>query len=112
MLTTFDRDEEAIRFIEALPPHLRSHGRIRLVRAVAALATGDLDSVERYFEGEVDIANIRENETKLSDLWFALHAARLAQKRGVLIEDALRWEVHDTFPPPARFDFRLNAELS
>jgi tetratricopeptide (TPR) repeat protein len=104
------RPADLIAFTDALEPALRPHGRIRLLRAMAALALNDLDSVARYFDGAVDIANIREKETSLSDLWFGWQERRVARERGVEVNDALRREVRKSFPPPPAFDFRLNAE--
>ena len=81
------------------------------MRAVAALAQGDLQTVEKYFVGDVDIANIREKETALSDLWFGWHEQRVARERGVPIDANLKRLVRREFPPPTRFDFRLNTEV-
>jgi tetratricopeptide (TPR) repeat protein len=106
------RTGDLLAFIASLPPRLQSHGRIRLLAARASLAMGDLDAVERYFEQEPDLATVREKETALSDLWFALQEMRLARQRQVPIDDALRREVRQHFPPPEKFDFRLNAEQS
>ena len=104
-----DRPADMIAFADAFPPAVRVHGRIRLLRAVAALATGDLDLVERYFQGDVDIANIRESETSLSDLWFGWQEQRVSRERGgISIDENLRQLVHREFPPPPAFDFRLN----
>ena len=80
---------------------------------MAALEQNDLDFVDRYFQGDCDIANIREKETSLSDLWFGLHERRLARQRGISfdqIDDDLRRQVRRDNPPPPRFDFRLNIE--
>ena len=101
------RYDELLRFVASLPPTVRSHGRVRLLHAMASLELGDLATVERYFEGDLDIANIREKETLLSDLWFGWHAKRLARERGVAVSDELRQLVRKEFPPPMRFDFRL-----
>jgi hypothetical protein len=105
------RAAQLVDFVGALPPQVRSHGRIRLLRAMAALELDDLDTVARYFEGDVDVANIREKETILSDLWFGFQAKRVARERGVQVDDELNRLVRREFPPPPRFDFRLNADL-
>ena len=73
---------------------------------------GEHAAVEEYFKGDVDIPNIREKETALSDLWFGLQAELEARRRGTKVDDAMRKYVHDRYPPPAKFDFRLNADLS
>jgi hypothetical protein len=81
--------------------------RIRLARATAALGGGDIDTVSRYLNSDPDIANTREKETTLSDLWFGWHEQMLSRQRRVEIDRALRQEVRRNFPPPLRFDFRL-----
>ena len=77
------------------------------MQAMAALEQGDLATVEKYFEGDVDIPNIREKETTLSDLWFRWQEQRVARERGVTVDDNLKKIVRREFPPPSRFDFRL-----
>jgi tetratricopeptide (TPR) repeat protein len=104
------RADHAIAFIDSLAGALQQHGRLRLLRARAALAVDDLETVARYFEQDPDVANIREKETTLSDLWFAWHERRLARERNVAVDAALRRQVRLQFPPPPRFDFRLIAE--
>jgi predicted TPR repeat methyltransferase len=101
------RFAQLTKFADSLPPEVQSTGRLRLLRAMAALEQGDLTAVENYFEGDVDIPNIREKEIALSDLWFRWQEQRVARERGVPIDDALRSKVRRDFPPPMRFDFRL-----
>jgi hypothetical protein len=101
------RFADLTKFADALPPEVRSTGRIRLLRAMSALEQGDLATVEKYFAGDVDIPNIREKETTLSDLWFRWQEQRVARERGVAVDDRLRQQVRREFPPPMRFDFRL-----
>ena len=108
MLLKTRRFADLSQFADTLPPDVRSAGRIRLLRAMAALEQADLTTVANYFEGDVDIANIREKETTLSDLWFGWQEQRVARERGVKVDDALRKFVRREFPPPVWFDFRLN----
>jgi hypothetical protein len=111
MLYDAARFDDLVHFSESLSPLVRNNGRLRLLRAMAALALGDLATVEQYFEGDVDIANIREKETSLSDLWFGWHEQRLARERNVPIDEHLKRLVRREFPPPMQFDFRLNVEV-
>jgi hypothetical protein len=111
-LLAAERPADVLAMTESLPAQVRSHGRIRLARAQAHLALGEHAAVEEYFKGDVDIPNIREKETALSDLWFGLQAELEARRRGTKVDDAMRKYVHDRYPPPAKFDFRLNADLS
>jgi len=107
LLLTTRRFAELTNFVDALPTGVRSAGRIRLLHAMSALEQGDLATVEKYFEGDVDIPNIREKETTLSDLWFRWQEQRVARERGVNVDDAIRKLVRREFPPPSKFDFRL-----
>jgi hypothetical protein len=111
MLPTTRRFPELTNFVDTLPPEVRSAGRIRLMQAMAALEQGDLAAVEQYFEGDVDIPNIREKETTLSDLWLRWQEQKVARARGVEVDDAVRQQARREFPPPVRFDFRLNTLL-
>jgi len=107
LLLSTRRFPELSKFADSLPSEVRAAGRIRLLRAMAALEQGDLATVATYFEGDVDIPNIREKETTLSDLWFRWQEQRVARERGVQADDNLRKLVRREFPPPMRFDFRL-----
>jgi len=111
ILLNTNKPKELIEFIDDLPPEVRTNGRIRLMRAFAALALDDLPTVEQYFQGDLDIANIREKETILSDLWFGYHEHRLSRQRNTPITPDLKREVKRNFPPPMRFDFRIKTIL-
>jgi hypothetical protein len=107
-LSRAGRWRDQVQFISALPEPVQSHGRLRLLRAQAALELGDLATVRQFFEGDLAIANIREKETVLSDVWFGWQEKRLAKELGAPIDDALRRRVREEFPPPMRFDFRMS----
>ncbi len=95
----------ALAFLHSLPMELRSHERLLLVWARAALETGHLEGIERIFEHE--FASIREGEITLSDLWFTYHERRIAAAEGVPVDDKLRERVRLQYPPPRHMDFRM-----
>jgi uncharacterized protein DUF5107 len=99
-------------FVASLPAKVRAAGRVRLLHALASLETGDFATVETYFQSEPEIANVREKETILSDLWFGWHERRIAKERGCLIDHNFREMIRREFPPPTQFDFRLNQRLT
>lgn len=96
--------------IDSLPTRVAGVGRIRLIGATAALRCGDLSAAEALFTRGCEIANIREGELSLSDLWFEWHEARLARELGVPIDDALRRRVRRECPVPREFDFRMRPD--
>jgi hypothetical protein len=93
-----------------IPQPIRSAGRIRLLEARAALAIGNLEPVERFFADRVVIADLREGESTLSDLWFELHEHRLSDTESMPIDAALRERVRLEYPVPEEFDFRIAAD--
>jgi hypothetical protein len=101
------RPKEWLDLMESLPPSIRSVGRIRLLEAQAALAVGDLRPAERFFADEVVVADLREGETSLSNLWFEFHERRLSAEDNAPIDETLRSRVRQECPVPEAFDFRM-----
>ncbi|HPC14913.1 MAG TPA: DUF5107 domain-containing protein [Candidatus Hydrogenedentes bacterium] len=100
------KDYEALAVLmETAPPEIRTHERMRLVAAQAALDCGDLDAVAPVFD--YDFATVREGEVTLTDLWFQYHEKRIALLEGIPVDDALRRRIKRECPPPWRIDFRM-----
>jgi tetratricopeptide (TPR) repeat protein len=93
-----------------LPLEVHSVGRIQLLVAQASLAMGDFESVERFFENEVVIPDIREGEVALSDFWFEYQIKRLSSREHCAVNDKFRAQVYRDFPVPAHLDFRMKTE--
>jgi hypothetical protein len=87
-LLAADRAPQALALIDALPAPTRAHGRIRLVEATAAHATGDDDRVRRLLAEGIRVDNMREGEVSLDALWLAVHPGE---------------------PVPPRYDFRMSS---
>ncbi|MBC7286507.1 MAG: DUF5107 domain-containing protein [Armatimonadetes bacterium] len=109
MLVSSGRPAEWLAFLGEVPESVRRCGRVVLLEAQAALAVGDLDTVERILGQSIEIPDLREGEVSLSDLWYAFHEQRLAKAEGVEVNDALRERVRREFPPPPHLDFRMGA---
>jgi hypothetical protein len=97
--------ERARKVYEQLAPAARSRDRIRILHGRISMGLGDLDAVEQALGHEY--ADIREGETELTDLWFELWARRVAAQTGRAIDDQLRREVEQRYPPPLRIDYRM-----
>ncbi len=76
----------ALQLVDAAPPNVRGMGRLHLLEARAALASGDVERVRRILRGGVVIPDVREGETALSDLWT---------------------QVFPDIPVPSDYDFRM-----
>jgi hypothetical protein len=89
----------ALDVIEALPADQRNDGRVRLCEVRAALDLDDLDRCEVAIGAGIEVADLREGETALSDVWQA-YQAKLSCLRGTEPSSAV---------PPA-MDFRMRPD--
>jgi tetratricopeptide (TPR) repeat protein len=104
-LVQANRLKEALAIYETLPAALQQSDRILLARGRIALALNDFSLVEKVLAH--DFAVIREGESELTDLWLDLCLKRVSQQTGQPIDEALRQQVAQEYPPPARIDFRI-----
>jgi hypothetical protein len=73
-LIAADRLPEAIALAQTAPPSSFA-GRFRFLEARAAVLHGDVGRAESILAGGLEIADLREGEVSLSDLWLAVHRA-------------------------------------
>ncbi len=104
------RSETWLSLLNDLPDPVRNAGRIRLLEAQAALSVGDFARVETIFADPPVVADLREGERSLSQLWFEFHERRLSAEEGRQIDDMLRARVRREFPVPQAIDFRMSVE--
>jgi tetratricopeptide (TPR) repeat protein len=93
--------------VQTFSDSLKGHGRIRFIEARAALAESRLDIVQRFFDDEVEIADLREGATLLTDLWYGFQVQRVSLVEGSPVDTALMKRVENEFPIPKQFDFRM-----
>jgi tetratricopeptide (TPR) repeat protein len=94
-LLAADRPAEALALVDGLPPDLRADGRIQMLECKAAIAVGCLDRAGRLIEAGIVVADLREGEDALDQLWFAYHERR---------DPTLPRTAH---PLPRSYDFRM-----
>lgn len=104
MLSSVGKYTQAVLFMEKLPDVIASIPRIRLSLAFAYMKCGRIEESEDllYNGGGIVVADIREGEVSITDLWFSLEEAK-AKRDGREFDRAAA-------KPPAIFDFRMNAE--
>lgn len=94
---------DALQLIGGLPAELRGLGRVRMWEAKAALQAGDPDRAAAVLADEtLEVADLREGEESLDELFFACRAALLARSLGVPPTAEVR-----TAALPAHLDFRM-----
>jgi hypothetical protein len=73
-LIAANRLPEAIALSQTAPPSSFA-GRLRFLEARAAVLHGDIGRAESILAGGLEIADLREGEVSLSDLWLTVHRA-------------------------------------
>lgn len=111
LLIEAGRPAEWLARVAELPAAVRQDGRIRLLEARAALAAGDLATVEQILAERPVVADLREGDNALSDAWFEYHLQRLSAAERRPPDAALHARVRREFPVPADLDFRMRQQL-
>jgi hypothetical protein len=106
-LTEAGRFADLEGWLSGLPPEVRRSGRIEFLAAQAAMERGDLDEAEAALE-RIELADVREGEIALTDLWFAIQEKRIAAAEGIPIDEALKERVRRQCKPPKRLDYRMS----
>lgn len=93
----------ALELAAGLPASIRGLGRVKVHVVRALIATGGYAQAEKILREPILLADVREGETLLTDLWFELCARR---RFGRADEEALDWARRNN-PPPEGLDFRM-----
>jgi hypothetical protein len=93
-----------------LPQNIASHGRARLIIARAAVRAGRLELAEELLK-DLEVADIKEGEVSLSDLWQELKAKQIARDRNCEVTEQIRQEAL-LLPVPPHLDFRQAAQTN
>jgi len=101
----------ALEVIEAAPPAHRRLGRFRWAEARAAVLTGALERAGSVITGGIVVADLREGELALDELWFDYQAALRARDTGRAVDDGFRAHVRATVPVPRGLDFRMSSRV-
>ena len=102
-----DQPEAWLTLVAELPESVQNVGRIRLLAGQAALAIHDFEAVAQLFTDPPVVADLREGEVSLSQLWFAYHEQRISAEQGLAIDATLRQRVRSEHPVPLEIDFRM-----
>jgi hypothetical protein len=78
------------------------------LEAQAALMEGKLNIVESFFEDNVEVADLREGENSLSDLWFDYQTLKLSMDEKIPMDHPGVFQDRELQPVPEWIDFRMN----
>ncbi len=98
---------EVLAAVDGLDRVDRDDGRVQLAEAWAAVECGELDRAGGLLADGIVVADLREGERSLDELWFVYHEARAASAAGRPVDESMRDEVRRAHPLPAAYDFRM-----
>ena len=100
-------DGQAVRALdlfEVIPPAITALGRSRLIMARAAVRADRLALAEELLK-DLEVADNKEGEVSLSDLWYELKAKQIARDENCEVTDEIRRKAL-LLPVPPHLDFR------
>ena len=98
--------DEGIVFYETLDPAWQRDSDVLAVQhAYLCVRTGNIEEAEAFLRRNV--ANIREGETPLSDIWFETEALKYARDRNLPLTESIRRHIRETARIPAPLDFGM-----
>jgi len=101
------RFKETLEFIRKQPAGIREHGRTKTLEACALMELGRFDEAESILMSGLEVAELREGEIALSDLWYTIQERRLAAGLKCSVDDKIRKRVRQESALPAQLDFRM-----
>ena len=101
------RYDDWLQMVGGLPVPLQSNDRIRLLQAQAALKQGDLSNAEALFNEGAVVADLREGESSITDLWIEYRVQKICREENLGENDAQVIQFRENPPIPAKIDFRM-----
>jgi hypothetical protein len=106
-LLAANRPEKVLALIESLPKQIGSDSRLRLLEAKAGLALDLPDHCRPILRDDYELVDIREGETSLTDMWFALQSSgRSGNDDKILVNDSNN-SPDSCLRPPSGLDFQV-----
>ena len=99
-----EQEPRALSLFEEFPPAVAARGRGKLIIAHAAVKVDQLALAEQLLEN-LEVADIKEGEVSLSDLWYEFQAKLVARRENTQVTEEIRRRVL-LLPVPRHLDFR------
>jgi hypothetical protein len=86
---------------------MQAKGRVRLLRAQAELALGNLDEATRFFTDGALVPDLREGENSISDLWVEYKIQQMCQENNFTETHPEVIKFRESPPIPEGIDYRM-----
>ncbi len=99
MLLAAGKCEKWLEVCESLDEKVKAHGRVQILRSKALIELGRFDEADKILSPGFELADIKEGEVSISELWFKIKAGQ----NGISLDEAKK-----RFVLPYEFDFRMH----
>lgn len=93
-------------------PEHKLSGRLKLIRALAAVEISELEIVEHFFEKVEEVDTMREGEVSTSDLWLKWHRKQFSEIATSMTDEEFERWVDQHHPIHPDLDFRMKANTT
>lgn len=101
------RYRDWVNLVSELPVFMQAKGRVRLLRAQAELALGNLDQATRFFTEGALVPDLREGENSISDLWVEYKIQQMCQENNFTETHPEVIKFRESPPIPEGIDYRM-----
>ena len=105
-LVDIGKPQVCIDVYESLNDSLKRDTRVSVYYAMALAEVDREEEAIAIITPDVEVADVKEGEVSLSNLWISAYAKRIAKRDGVSFEKAKEY-VEDEYPVPYSLDFRM-----
>ena len=106
-LVDIGKAQVCVDMYESLNKRLQKDARISVYYAMALVEVDREEEAIAIITPDVEIADVKEGEVSLSNLWISAYAKRIAKRDNISLEQAKEC-VEDEYPVPFSLDFRIS----
>ena len=108
MLQAAGRHAEWLDIFEGMNPILKEDGRLNLLKILSLINVGELDKAAAMLTPDFKMADIKEGELSVSQIWFDLYKLIIKRDTGITDEDEVQKILLEKYPLPKTLDFRMH----
>lgn len=108
MLQTADRHQEWLNVFESMNELLKKDGRLNLLKILSLIKVGELELAASMLTPDFTMADIKEGELSVSQIWFDLYTLIIKRDTGITDEEEVKRILLEKYPLPKKLDFRMH----
>ena len=108
MLQAAGRYQEWLDIFDTMNDVLKQDGRLNLLKIVSLINVGRLDEAAAQLTPDFKMADIKEGELSVSQIWFDLYTLIIKRDTGLTDEAEIKELLLKKYPLPKTLDFRMH----